>query len=490
MVKNVQKNVQNGCPLEFFSYCFLAFPVLVFFLNWLVPMFSIIASCLLLVVLYNMWRGSSSSSSAFSWKFLDFKAVILPAIVWTLLSGAGGIFFQREDWIKHNSILLHLSVSAWPVILPGAETHTGSIYLLYYFAFYLPSALIGRIAGIEGASFALFGWTLIGVVLSMLWYTRLVGQSIWKSITLFVFFGGMSFLGQIMSKGGLPAGNADMDLWAGVWQYHGNTASLFSAPQHTLVGWIASALIFYEGWERRRASNLLAIWSITPFWSPFITLGLTPFLCLAIWQNARRDVLSLQNMLSIVFLGIAGIFFSANLAVSGAERHSGWVWTKLNLYEQWPLLVIFYTVNFGLYAALAWRPLMGGCNNSTWRLWLLTIITLLFVPLYTTGKLTPPEETANDFCVRVSVPAFYILSIFLGRTLLQNPLPVSYKLQTHCLLACLSIGMLGAVAQVSGTIENTPGFQATYDPIWNQPYRFRHQYYGNRNSWLFKALFK
>lgn len=482
--------VLSVCSLEFATYTYLAFPVLIFFLFWLKPIIALSAASLMLLGMYRIWKEHPPTTSTLSWTSFPLEIVIAPAFMWTILSGVGGYAYQNFDWIKHNSILFHLSTSTWPVILPSLGTRSEPIYLLYYFAYYLPAALVGRVAGLEGAALALFLWTLVGVVLSLLWFVRLVGAWRWTTVVLFIFFGGMSFFAYALSDKQLPAGNLDLDWWGGLWQYYDNTASLFWVPQHSLGGWLSTALILHAGWHRRSTRSVLAIWSLTPFWSPFVSLGVAPFVCLALWQNKRSDLFSLQNGSSLFFLGIGAAFFSANRAVSGGATHSGWIWTFLNMYEEWPRLALFYLVNFAVYAALVWHTLRQTCNKADWHLWMMTLFCLVLIPLYAVGNIVLPDISSNDFCMRVSIPPLFVLVVFLGRALNSKTSSASARLYNSLLTGCLAIGAFGAIAQISRTIQRTSGFCPTYVSIVEQPPGYRYQYYGNQHSVLLKAIFK
>jgi hypothetical protein len=92
--------------------------------------------------------------------------------------------------------------------------------------------------------------------------------------------------------------------------------------------------------------------------------------------------------------------------------------------------------------------------------------------------------------MRVSIPALFILSVFIGRVLEVPLVSEAERLRRTLLIACLAVGTFGAVAEISRTIKNTPEVRPIYSPIWEQPIGFRYQYYGNQRSPLFRAVFK
>ena len=58
-----------------------------------------------------------------------------------MLSGIGGFARQSVDYVKHDEILGTLINMDWPCKL-GSHKY---LYLIYYIAYYLPAACIGKI---------------------------------------------------------------------------------------------------------------------------------------------------------------------------------------------------------------------------------------------------------------------------------------------------------------------------------------------------------
>jgi hypothetical protein len=76
----------------------------------------------------------------------------LPSFLWVALSGIGGFGLQNWDFNFRNAVLHDLVDYSWPVVYPQGRI------LLYYFTYWLPAALAGKIFGWFGANIFLFVW--------------------------------------------------------------------------------------------------------------------------------------------------------------------------------------------------------------------------------------------------------------------------------------------------------------------------------------------
>ena len=54
--------------------------------------------------------------------------------------------------------------------------------LTYYVAYYLPAALVGKIAGWTAANVVLFAWSATGAALAFLWLVVLSGAPVWRCL--------------------------------------------------------------------------------------------------------------------------------------------------------------------------------------------------------------------------------------------------------------------------------------------------------------------
>ena len=67
--------------------------------------------------------------------------------------------------------------------------------LTYYVAYYLPAALVGKIAGWTAANVVLFTWSAAGAALAFLWLVVLSEAPVWRCLAIFVLFSGLDLVG-------------------------------------------------------------------------------------------------------------------------------------------------------------------------------------------------------------------------------------------------------------------------------------------------------
>jgi hypothetical protein len=164
---------QLGPILVRSSLAYLAIPYAIFCVGWLRWYWSLPIIALIVVSLLEydhltqrhatVPTSSPEPSPLLTWHHLIF--LLLLALMWVSLSGAGGVGYQRGDWVKHESILQDLIEKRWPVVY---DFYAAPVPLVYALAYYLPSALIGKLGGWSLAQLALFVWTFLGTIQAML----------------------------------------------------------------------------------------------------------------------------------------------------------------------------------------------------------------------------------------------------------------------------------------------------------------------------------
>ncbi len=117
-------------------------------------------------------------------------------------------------------------------------------------AYYLPAALVGKVAGVGVADTALLIWTAIGVALFLALAVERATtfRAALIIVAVLVLFSGMDLLGTVLRGGfGLAAHLRPVDhleWWATRFQYSSHTTQLFWVPNHALPGWIATSCSF------------------------------------------------------------------------------------------------------------------------------------------------------------------------------------------------------------------------------------------------------
>ncbi|GAF79890.1 unnamed protein product, partial [marine sediment metagenome] len=300
------------------SCVYLALPYLIFFLGWLRWWLAIPTAALLVVASYSAVRNvlryapcaeTDRESAVVSWRQLVLLVAV--AVLISFLSGVGGYGAQDSDYPKHNAIFKCLIEEPWP---PTVASPEGRFPLVYYTAWYLPASLVGKVVGWEGAHHFLQLWTVLGLVLSLLWFCLASRCAKWIVLAVFVCFSGLDIVGGVAVKlislfsqpefdwatfGWTSIDWSSLRWWnwlfrwwdtAGLRNYSSNMALLFFVPHQALSGWILTGIVMHlVGRESDGArKTLLFFIGLSCLWAPFVTLGLAPLVIfdLVIWRRS------------------------------------------------------------------------------------------------------------------------------------------------------------------------------------------------------------
>lgn len=454
--------------LIIFSIAYLAFPVLIFFLGYFRWYFAWFFVGCLIVGGYFSFLNRSEKIFVSLLRLRNISSIHIVLIIFLLLiawgilvlSGVGGYGYQTEDWLKHNAVLHALIQQPWPVgytiaSLNGTEIH---VPLVYYIAYYLPAALIGKMFGWFWANQALFLWTYIGICLALGWFVLLVRRFTILTLLLFVSFSGLDALGIILIRTLLLQQPiyfsqwTHIERWSGNWQYPANMTLLFWVPNQALVGWIMAGVLCYMLlYVESSKKYFIFFLSLTPLWSPFVTLGLLPYILVDFFTPKKpfskriTGYVSVSNMCGICILLILGLFYGAKfyeLPLNVSPIASGIIFfnpivSGLFWYESLGLFFVFLLLEFGVYAWLIYQSRISFDTREKLLL-LTTVIVLALLPFFRYGFW-------NDLVMRASIVPLFIFCIFIGRTL-YHP-----SVRKGVLLFLVLALMVGAVNTVVGS---------------------------------------
>lgn len=406
----------------------LLLPVAAFLLTWVRPVFALPALAALIAAVLLDCRRRAAQINCFGdedealrlspWALF---AVIACALLWTFLSGIGGMFYQNEDHYGRNAILHDLLEHPWPVRFEG----TGYA-LTYYLAYWLLPALAGKGAALllgEGvrwgvANAALFAQTVWFLVLIFLLLLSLVraGNLLPACVALLVFvmFSGMDAL----MAGFIDDWNNQIEWWAGTYQFSSNTTCLFWVYNQAVPAWLAFLLLL----DAPRDVGGFALVGLLSFpYSPFPFIGLAVAMfaqALALLVRAcrvqgpgasalLRACLSARNLLACAaIIPVFLPYFASNQASSDAPLHFQPLLYAFSPRTAFFRLLLFELVEFGALA------LVLGARFRRSPLFLASVATLVLAPLLRMGY-------KADFGMRVSIPALTLLCVMSVRFLLD-----------------------------------------------------------------------
>jgi hypothetical protein len=422
------------------SLFYLALPAFVFLTGWARPILAVpVAVTLVLGLVWSV--RSMPAAAARPLALLDRGILAVVVVVLALLSGAGAVGHQRVDWLKHNALLHDLVVRAWPVVYPGDGTVTG--LLSYGLGYYLPAAVVGRVAGLNAAHVALLVWTALGLGLTVAWVVRLSVRPTWLAVAGWLAFSGMDVLGLALLRG---TTRDSMAWWAGFAQYSSNPGLLFWVPQHALAGWLGAAVLMDAHEERRPAVVVAIVLVLATLWSPLSALGLVP---LAVASLVRQRPSLREGLRAAVALPLGALLAAYLLGMPRSGIPVSSVWGELGPIRGTAMWALFVALEVG--APLAVLVLLRSRMGPS-AFWLVPVgLTLVLLPLIHVGLF-------NDLVMRASIPALFVLALLLLRVRWEGP-------EGAARTAPITAQML-ALALLVGAIQ--PALELANQVIWSR----------------------
>ncbi|MEO0894929.1 MAG: hypothetical protein AAFY71_00820 [Bacteroidota bacterium] len=397
---------------EVSSLLYLGLPVLIFALLWL--RFS--WTCLIVLMLglglfrYVKQLNPLAKEAPFSPKeWIGLGAMVL---IIGLITGLTYHLPQSYDYVKHHEIWQDLQEKEWPVRYQLEEK---SYFLDYYLAYYLPSVALAKVLGISYVIPSIL-WGMMGLILVVYGFARWMDK--WPILSVFALFllGGQDLflvwaynLSGVILDGqslGVPIREIRMDDPQHLsFIYKGTMNQLIWAPQHALGGWLASMMVINRlKWTPGKWLTFLP-WVLTAYWSPFVTIGLLPFVAMDFFSGLK---LELSKFLGLIPPFLIGLLFLLYYMAHGPLEYNGFIWQVTSRSNWFLYYLIFVGMELGAFTLFIWWmdkkvPLDPFMKNLFW----LSVGMLLLIPFYHMGAM-------NDFIMRVSIPflmIFYIMTV-------------------------------------------------------------------------------
>ncbi len=449
---------------------YLTLPVVIWLVGWFEWWFGVPAAVLLAV---GLWRALAPPSASFTWQaFSDAirsalrpatVALLLIAFAWVMTTSGGGIFdLNNADWEKHRALMLELSRGDWPTqpLQDFRDYVNQPIVLRHYLGFHIVPGLLGKLLGLAALNWAVPLWTWSGVALILLMFNR--GYRGWRTLVaalVLIFFSGMDALRIALFEGwDVTQFSLRLDGWPNIelgrqhleWegldslriQISSHMVGLLWVPKHFIPAALYGLLLV----QLRRHGRFLGIsglvLAVAPFWSPFVAIGLLPFVIALVIERGIRPFLSWQNLL--VALPLASLLF-VYLSSGVGDVPRSWIWER---HENGPLaalfaLAILYLSEFAILGSLLLllRPQLR--HDSYF---VASLATLVLLPLYSLGYF-------NDFAMRGVMPALFLLCYYCVGTVAGSPINSVGKGRLFRLpLFMLLVGAL-AVGAVTPLVE-------------------------------------
>lgn len=353
--------------------------------------------------------------------------------------GWGGFVPQTGDWAKHNTIMRDLVLRDWPVYYNNGE----SSMLTYYIGQYMMPAFFGKIVGLFfGGSKAVLGayifqyfWLCIGfffVVVGTFFVVK--PKNNLQYILIFII---VPFFGNLLQFGQKIYGhyNAEGVISSMHWlssvvkiQYSSNYVMLHFVFAQCIVSWLC-VLVFFQNRER---IDYYIVWFL-----PLLLYSSLPFLGLVIvlicyflyelWVSSDKkrvllDCFSIQNILTLLGLGIVLFFYLIGVFVG--ERPDTIKFKMVEYNGDVLLYVVFVIFTVGVYIGA-----LFGTYKKDVLYWIISMQLIFICPFFSLGKF-------NDFTMRTSIPALFILMILVCKHIVD-----SNKWRSALMIIIVLVGM-------------------------------------------------
>ncbi len=465
--------------LELATVAYVGLPVLIWILAWLRLPVAVVLAVALPVAAALGWRETRAHfrqarddrepASIAVWPLM---AAALLGVVWGIYSGAGGFAFPNMDWVKHFAVLRDLVELEWPIVY---KLDDKTVPFVYYIAYYLPAALMGVQFGWWWACMGLLIWTIVGILIALTWFVLLVGSRPFLAVVYFILANGLDVIGHRLTEGNrIPAGTEHLDWWAG-WNlvcFPGHYSQLVWAPQHSLAAWAVTGLLAVQISAGRSLSHAGFLAVLAAFWSPFTLIGMIPLALFAAVREKGRGLISIANIVAVPLFAV----FAAYLLSRTDATPKGWVLP--NLRDDWLRFALAMFLEWGIFAIFA-AELRRSENPRLRGLFWAAVAALALLPLYRLGVF-------NDWCMRATIPAMFLLWAGVGRSLLRLP----FTVESRVLLVLCIFGAMGALTESarSWKTRSTPLPMDAHDHVPYIEADVARQYFGTDTTFFFKHL--
>ena len=414
---NLQQYKKIDNLLYLLAYLFFAIPTLIFFTFWYKWYISIPVITILITIPYLFkktikYKTLEQYKAIFNYK--KWLIVIVLLLVLNILSGIGGFAFQNGDHNARNAVMHDLINYDWPVKYHyEGEQEINLIgengYLSYYFVYWLPSALFGKLFGFMAANIVLFVYQFCGLLLFYYFMSRIFNKIRLRYFFVFVAFSGLDVIGQYLVDKDFLTEYAHIDTWSPYFCFSSNITQLFWVFNQGVTTWLITSLLLNENSFKNVAIYMMFILLFSPFPAVGYALMILLFSIFGIYQfenkienkgfiNNFKEMFSIQNIISLFIL----LFIIMFLLVNPSGQRKGFVFQlfkDLDIYYYIKCYIRFWLLEFGIISILAISK-----KNFKWIIG--TILFLSLIPFYYIGS-------GADFVNRVSLPMLFFIMLFV-----------------------------------------------------------------------------
>jgi|GEM_PF-4976116 len=427
--QNEPKVVPRG--LYLFALGYIGIPSILFIVFWFKPLLSLpLVAVLAVAIGYNLRKARRDVFARTPWRRV--AAFFVAAALFDLVSGVNGFLYLNADLIVRSYVLNDLINFDWPVIY---TTPHGDYLLRAPLAYYMPAALVGKMAGFMAASHVVWLWNSLGLalVLSILFHDKRPLVVI-AATPIFFLFSGMDILGVMVSFLQVDITSC-IEWWSQYFQILSHTTSIFWAPNHAIPAWILSAMFI-----RRLPATVIdplipiAI-ALLCFWSPVAAPGVVFLFLITYWRRIP-EFLHDRNYIVCALVGLLALApFALFITLAVGSVDTTLAQERLDIYSRGVERILFVSFEFLILIAVIFRY-----SEDKFRL----VCSAVFLTALTTFEFGP----GNDFLLRSSNPPILLL-FWCTLSAVRQMLAVQAVNRLKVTAAVLLIGSVSSVMEIN-----------------------------------------
>lgn len=415
---------------------YLILPICVFFLGWLNIFLGIILSLLFAYFGYKLYSILKvDENTIFKKNNLIYWLISLLLIcIWVYFSGIGGFSYQNDDFWARNAIFRDLINYDWPVIYdlslePSYVTKllgTSKVAFSYYYIFWLPVALVSKIFNLSWivGNYLLYIYVVLGILLTLYFLNRKLNKCSYIVLVLLICFSGLDVIRYFIRNGVLPT--TEHIEWYGdfYYQYSSNTTQLYWVFNQSVMVWLIMSMFI----NINNHKYTLGLCALTFAYSPWAMVGLLPYMLMVFIKNIKDSINVVNIYACLIMLIVFGSFYFC-----GTKGSNQMFISFLYFDGSYKAYLMLILLEFVLYYIL-----MG---KKKYEYYYVTLISLLLIPFI--------QDESLNFCMRVSIPALFMLMYYVDRALYDNE-----GIKKILLIVLLIIGSYTPFTEIYRSVTN------------------------------------
>ena len=439
----------NNKLLNNLAYLYICIPIIIFLFGWCKTFIAIPLAILIVISIVYRFIKYDKKDKILLKEYIrnNYKKmiiIILIALFFVLMSGIGGYAYQNDDHLYRNAIFDELVNNSWPIYHNPKGIFSSMAIFVYYFASWLPAALLAKWLGITLGYLFLCIWNVLGVMLVFNYIKKFFPNKFYLPIIIFILFSGLDIVAEFLYGGNvfdIIMSTKHIE-WTTGYQMSSFTTQLFWVFNQALPAWIITLFMLNES-DNKYIGVIVAMSLL------FCTLPAVGLIFIFIYKvffetlidKRNKNIkewlsytLSWQNIIiGIPILLISVLFLSSNS--SGQEIGFG-----IKYYDIISVIVL-YVLEFGLYYLFCYKYV------EKKSLYYLSLISLIICPIISIGY-------GRDFCMRGCIAGQIVMFTFVLKALYES-FKNKDKKTLYILVILLCFGAVTPVNEIKRTISKT-----------------------------------